>query len=149
MWTLPGVGPLWDLSLDATHTFAVGDVQAVVHNCGGGVPEDASYAPKTYGPKFKGGKFAGESVDDVAAGIKKGEIDPEDLQVGYIRRDGNTLILNTRSATALTKAEVPRALWNGIDQTGDPLFERLLDGQLERNGLTSEGIDIVRRSGGY
>ncbi len=34
--TLPGVGPMWDLSLDAVHTFAVGDTQAVVHNtnCG-------------------------------------------------------------------------------------------------------------------
>jgi hypothetical protein len=31
---LPGMGAMWDLSLDATHTFAVGDVQAVVHNCG-------------------------------------------------------------------------------------------------------------------
>jgi hypothetical protein len=31
--TLPGVGAMWDLSLDATHTFAVGDAQAVVHNC--------------------------------------------------------------------------------------------------------------------
>jgi hypothetical protein len=29
---LPGVGPMWDLSLDATHTFAVGASQAVVHN---------------------------------------------------------------------------------------------------------------------
>ena len=39
--TLPGVGPMWDLSLDATHTFAVGTVQAVVHNCpvGGGEPQ--------------------------------------------------------------------------------------------------------------
>lgn len=30
---VPGAGAMWDLSLDATHTFAVGDVQAVVHNC--------------------------------------------------------------------------------------------------------------------
>ncbi len=30
---LPGVGPMWDLSLAAVHTFAVGDAQAVVHNC--------------------------------------------------------------------------------------------------------------------
>ena len=34
--TLPGVGPMWDLSLDAVHTFAVGGAQAVVHNCPGG-----------------------------------------------------------------------------------------------------------------
>ncbi len=31
--TLPGVGPMWDLSLADVHTFAVGDVQVVVHNC--------------------------------------------------------------------------------------------------------------------
>lgn len=37
---VPGMGAMWDLSLDATHTFAVGDVQAVVHNC-----PDGSAAP--------------------------------------------------------------------------------------------------------
>src|SRR5579859_5353197 len=31
--TLPGVGPMWDLTLDSVHTFAVGAVQAVAHNC--------------------------------------------------------------------------------------------------------------------
>jgi hypothetical protein len=30
---LPGMGAMWDLSLDATHTFAVGAAQVVVHNC--------------------------------------------------------------------------------------------------------------------
>ncbi len=34
--TLPGVGPMWDLSLDSVHTFAVGAAQAVVHNCPSG-----------------------------------------------------------------------------------------------------------------
>ncbi len=32
--TLQGVGSMWDLALDSVHTFAVGDAQAVVHNCG-------------------------------------------------------------------------------------------------------------------
>ena len=31
---LSGVGPMWDLSLDATHTYGVGASQAVVHNTG-------------------------------------------------------------------------------------------------------------------
>jgi hypothetical protein len=31
--TLPGVGPMWDLALDSAHTFAVGDLQVVAHNC--------------------------------------------------------------------------------------------------------------------
>ncbi len=34
--TLPGVGPMWDLALESVHTFAVGDAQAVVHNCPSG-----------------------------------------------------------------------------------------------------------------
>jgi hypothetical protein len=29
---LLGVGPMWDLALDDVHTFAVDDVQVVVHN---------------------------------------------------------------------------------------------------------------------
>ena len=37
---LPGVGPMWDLSLDAVHTFAVGDVRVVVHNCGSSTYEE-------------------------------------------------------------------------------------------------------------
>ncbi len=39
--TQPGVGPMWDLSLESVHTFAVGDAQAVVHNCpvGGDGPQ--------------------------------------------------------------------------------------------------------------
>jgi hypothetical protein len=50
---VPGVGAMWDLSLDATHTFAIGDVQAVVHNCpdtsppgsGGSGPPNAGSSP--------------------------------------------------------------------------------------------------------
>ncbi len=43
---LPGVGPMWDLSLDATHTFAVGNVQAVVHNCTQVVGDPSAIADK-------------------------------------------------------------------------------------------------------
>ena len=61
---------------------------------------------------------------------------------------GNTLNLNTRSAQALKLAGVPRSAWNAVNRTGQETFESMLSGQLQRNGLTSEGIAIVRRSGG-
>lgn len=70
------------------------------------------------------------------------------FQLEYINRDGNILILNTRSSQALTQAGIPRSQWCAIDRTGDELFESLLDGQLSRNKLTSEGIAVVRQSGG-
>lgn len=80
--------------------------------------------------------------------INTGKIKVEDLPIEYIVRDGNTLILNTRTSQALTQAGIPRSQWVSIDRTGVQLFEELLDGQLSRNKLTSEGISTVRPSGG-
>jgi hypothetical protein len=65
-----------------------------------------------------------------------------------IVRDGDTLILNTRSAQALMQAGIPRGAWSVIDQTGDPFFEELLTGQLTRNGLDSSGFVCPTLSGG-
>lgn len=61
---------------------------------------------------------------------------------GSFVRDSNTLILNTRSAQALTRGGIPRGSWDVINRTGDPLYEGLLSGQLGRNGLTSSGYDL-------
>jgi hypothetical protein len=61
------------------------------------------------------------------------------VPINVIVRDGNTLILNTRSAQALTRAGIPRDSWNVINRTGDDFFEQLLTGQLSRNGLGSGG----------
>ena len=80
--------------------------------------------------------------------IKAGKINVNDIPVEYIVRDGNTLILNTRTSQALTQAGIPRSQWVSINRTGDQFFEKLLDGQLLRNKLTSEGISMVRPSGG-
>ena len=59
---------------------------------------------------------------------------------------------NTFSPEGIKKysslAGIPRSQWVSIDRTGNQLFEELLDGQLSRNKLTSEGISTVRPSGG-
>jgi hypothetical protein len=72
---------------------------------------------------------------------------PKDVPIQYIIRDGNTLILNTRSAQALERAGIPRSEWNAIDMTGNPDAEARLTGQLKRNGLTSQGTPTVTSSG--
>ena len=71
-----------------------------------------------------------------------------DLPVDYIVRDGNTLILNTRTSQALTQAGISRSQWNAINRTGNDFYEDLLTGQLSRNRLTLEGIETVVRSSG-
>ena len=118
---------------------------------------NANYAQKTYGNRFsevgikKYTELAGEpinTIDDMVNAINLGKIKVNDVPIEYIVRDGNTLILNTRTSQALTQAGIPRNQWNAIDRTGNAVFESMLDGQLSRNKLTSAGIDVVRPSGG-
>jgi hypothetical protein len=114
----------------------------------GGVLANANYAQKTYSQVFSDeGLFAGKSVDDVAAALKSGAMKPADVPIEYIVRDGNTLILNTRSAQALEQAGIPRSQWNVVNSTGDAAAEARLTGQLQRNGLSSEGTSTVKPSG--
>lgn len=124
---------------------------------GNSVLENANYAQKTYSNTFSAegrkiySSLAGEpinTIDDLVSVINKGKVNVADLPVEYIVRDGNTLILNTRTSQALTQAGIPRSQWNVINRTGNSLFKELLTGQLTRNKLTSEGISTVRPSGG-
>ena len=111
--------------------------------------ETASFAQRTFSRFFsKEGSFAGRAVEDVAADLRAGRMSVSDVPVQYIVRDGNTLLLNTRSAQALEQAGIPRAQWEVIDMTGDAASEARLTAQLQRNGLTSAGTRTVRQSGG-
>ena len=114
-----------------------------------GVLEDASYAQKTFGQAFSSeGTFAGRTVEDVAGALKSGAMKPGEVPIQYITRDGQTLILNTRSAQALEQAGIPRSQWNAVNMTGDAAAEARLTAQLQRNGLTNQGTSTVRPSGG-
>lgn len=108
----------------------------------------ANYAQTTYREVFsRGGFFSGQTIDDVAGKLQVGGLTPRDVPISVITRDGNTLILDTRSSQALTRAGIPRVEWNVIDRTGNQFYEKLLDGQLSRNGLTSAGTPTVRSTG--
>ena len=103
----------------------------------------AKFAQKSFSETFsKGGAFSGRTIDDVAGDLRSGALTSKDVPIDVIVRDGNSLILNTRSSQALIRAGVPRSSWNVIDRTGQSAFEARLSGQLGRNGLTSSGIDF-------
>jgi RHS repeat-associated protein len=110
--------------------------------------DKAKFAQPTFSQTFgSAGRFAGKTVDEVAESLQSGAMKPSDVPIQYIVRDGNTLILNTRSARALEQAGIPRSQWNAVNMTGDAAAELRLTGQLERNGLTSMGIPVVTPSG--
>jgi RHS repeat-associated protein len=113
-----------------------------------GTLDDAAFAQTTFREAFsRGGLFAGQSIDDVARAIRSGDLAPSDVPIQYVVRDGNTLILNTRSAQALARAGVPRSDWSGINMTGVPAAEARLSAQLSRNGLDSTGTLNPRSTG--
>lgn len=94
------------------------------------------------------GTFAGQTIDDVAGALRSGAMPAKDVPIQVIVRDGNTLILNTRSALALEQAGIPRSAWNVVNMTGDAAAEARLAGQLARNGLGPAGTGSVRITGG-
>lgn len=109
----------------------------------------ASFAQKTASRKFsEDGAFAGDTIDGVSSKLRTGTLTPAEVPVEVIVRDGHTLILNTRSAQALTAAGVPRSSWSVVDKTGDAAAEARLTGQLSRNKLDATGTDTVRITGG-
>ncbi|MFB5652565.1 hypothetical protein ACE5IS_18130 [Leptospira wolffii] len=139
----------------APNTEPVGGARPATGEAGSGVsnsasyPENARYAQKTYRTKFDDeGKFKGETVDTVTQKLKLGKMSIEDVPIDYIFRDGNALILNTRSSQALEAAGIPRSKWQWRNRTGQADYETRLTGQLSRNKLTSEGVSTVRRSNG-
>jgi len=116
------------------------------------VLNNANYAQTTYSKYFSAegqriySALAGKqirTVNDLANALISGAIKPADVPIDYIVRDGNILILNTRTTQALTQAGVPRSQWNAVNRTGEAFYENSLNNQLTRNNLTSEGTSTV------
>ena len=123
----------------------------------GGVLDNANYAQTDYSQRFSAegrriySNAAGtpiNTVDDLAAALQQGTVRPSDVPIDYIIRDGNTLIVNTRSSQALIQAGIPRNQWTVVNRTSDLLYENMLTAQLARNNLTSQGTPTVSPNGG-
>jgi|SRR5579864_6598923 len=72
----------------------------------------AACEAKTFSQFFSSqGAFAGKTVAEVADALRSGAMSTADVPVQYIVRDGNVLMLNTRSAQALEEAGIPREQW--------------------------------------
>ena len=112
-----------------------------------GLDANANFAQNTFG-KISGrkGKFSDLTIDDVAGALRSGNLKPSDVPIDFITRNGNTLILNTRSAQALIRVKIPRSKWTAVNRTGQKEYENRLNDQLRRNKLTDKGTPSVRPS---
>ncbi len=146
----------------ANASFGYGAAMAAMAICGGlgGAEEGVSFAAEgleaagirftqtTASAVFRNGEFAGQTIGDVAGGLRSGAISPGQLPLDVIVRDGNVLSMNTRSTLALMRGGVSPSNWSLVNQTGNAFFESLLNARLGANGLTSAGTDVLRITGG-
>ena len=106
------------------------------------------FTQSTASPMFSAeGWFAGRSISQVASDLRLGAMSAADVPVEFIVRDGNRLIVNTRSALALRQAGIPEPLWNLINQTGVPEVEASISKRLFKNELGNSGTDVLRITG--
>ncbi len=114
-------------------------------NSGGVNIEGANFAQNTAGKNFSAeGAFSGAPRSEIAGQLLEGTLTPGSVPVEVIVRNGQTLILNTRSATALAEAGIPRSQWTVVNLTGNAAAEARLTAQLARNGLTGAGTPTVK-----
>jgi len=88
-----------------------------------------------------------ESVDDLAKALIDGKVKPSDIKVNYIVKNGEEVILNTRTSAALNRANVPMEKWNGVNVTGKevpgmsgPTFDDLGNRQIMKNYKPGEPL---------
>jgi filamentous hemagglutinin len=94
--------------------------------------------------------MAGEqitTINDLVRAIESGKVDPANLEIDIAVRGDVAVIMNTRTATALDRAGVPRTEWTLNNVTGNPGFETRLDAALGRNRLTGPALTPPRSSG--
>jgi RHS repeat-associated protein len=90
--------------------------------------EEIQFAQQGISATFRNGPFAGRAIDDVAAGLRAGDISPNELPIQTITRGGIRYTLNNRSLMALREAGLKPT--NVIDVTGNAGFEKLLTQRL-------------------
>lgn len=110
--------------------------------------DQARWAQRTFRNEFgKTGKFRSQTVDELADKIAAGITKPKNVPIDAIVRDRKTFLLNTRSSASLTRAGVPRRHWRVKNRTGQAKYERMLDGQFQRNRrISGEGTFKIRES---
>jgi hypothetical protein len=98
------------------------------------------HAQKKFGELFSTeGPYGGQTIDNVAAALKRGTLSPSALPIQYAVRDGITVVLNTRSTQALKRAGVEPSKWSWQNIAGNADAEGRLIRQLENNSLPPTG----------
>ncbi len=114
--------------------------------CCVGANKTLNFTQATASPFFSAqGKFAGRSIASVADDLSSGALKAADVPVEFIVRDGQRLIVNTRSSLALRQAGIPQSQWNLVNRTGVEAVEQNITNRLLCNSLDNAGTPEVEK----
>jgi len=150
-YTWPSYGSLGKFEPNVTFAPETGSGSGGVATLAEGMPENANWAQSSYNAA---GEFSarGQSelskitgmqitkISDLTDAINAGLVDPSVVPVQYAILAGQPVILNTRSAVALTNAEIPRSAWNAVNVSSDSGAISRLINQLSNNALPNPNL---------
>ena len=102
------------------------------------------FAQRGISQTFRHGEFAGRTINQVSAGLRSGTIQPNQLPVKVVVRDGVSYAMNNRSLMALRQAGMEPTVINNV--TGNALFERQLTQRLAELGgqVADDFVPLIR-----
>jgi ABC-type microcin C transport system permease subunit YejB len=102
------------------------------------------FGQKGVSSTFRHGEFAGQSIDDVAAGLRSGAIKPDQLPIQTVTRNGVQHTVNNRSLMALRKAGMEPTVIK--DVTGNAFFEKQITQRLSEMGgsVADDFVPVIR-----
>lgn len=148
--SLPGEHRVFNLEVESDHCYFTGHARVLSHNtcAAANSAGPLRFSQTTASPFFSAeGSMGGRAISSVADDLRAGVLKPADLPVEYLVRDGNSLLINTRSSLALKQANIPESSWSLINRTGVESAEAAMTERLLRNGLGSGGTDVLRITG--
>jgi hypothetical protein len=138
-----------------------GDAAIPVGTVQKGVLKDATFAQdkirsdEIFSPQgqTKYSELAGKpikTVNDLANALKEGFITTKQVPLDFVTVNGQKMILNTRTSTALNRAGIPIYDWYGINRTGLGVpglpgitYDNLAQKQIETNSLPDIGTPKI------
>jgi len=122
-----------------------------------GIPEEEEepilFSQKTASERFQEAEpgeppspVAGKTIGEVTAGLRSGNLNPSQLPLDVVNRNGQLLTLNTRSLLALRRAGISPSQYVLRDLTGNAQAEEALTQRLLHNNMTT-GSSVLRITG--
>jgi len=81
-----------------------------------------------------------KEVNDLVEALTGQKISPKDIPLDYVMKNGEKIILNSRTSVALERAGIPMNEWYGVNRTGQTAFTTAEEGAVTFDQLANRQL---------